>query len=181
MGECRRRKMGQNQNRLAGKVIQVVLIVLITLGCNSQEPVGLPFTAASDGAYGKLFARDAQVRALPSWMEATDSAIRLRVVDAEAAYPIVIDSLLITDQGKLLPSDGLPGDRFGISLAVDGDTAIVGADATGTGTSSGAAYVFVRTGDVWTEQAKLVPSDGLLDGQFGYSVALDGDTAVVGA
>ena len=49
------------------------------------------------------------------------------------------------------------------------------------GTSSGSAYVFTRTGTTWTEQAKLTASDGAADDYFGSSVAIAGDTIVVGA
>ena len=49
------------------------------------------------------------------------------------------------------------------------------------GTSSGSAYVFTGTGATWTQQAKLTPSDGAASDCFGYSVAIGGDTIVVGA
>ena len=75
-------------------------------------------------------------------------------------------------------------DRFGVSVAVDGDTAVIGAIVSimlTTVTHSGSAYVFTRTGSVWTEQAKLLASDGAGGDHFGESVAVDGDTAVIGA
>ncbi len=62
-------------------------------------------------------------------------------------------------------------------MAVDGDTAVIGANLDDDfGLSSGSAYVFVRSGTTWSEQAKLTASDF-----FGFSVAVDGDTAVIGA
>jgi hypothetical protein len=80
---------------------------------------------------------------------------------------------------ELWASDGQPGDGFGTwALAVDGDTAVVGApDHDGIG----AAYVFVRTGNGWVEEQKLLPSDLAPVLAFGWSVAVDGDTIVVGA
>jgi hypothetical protein len=69
--------------------------------------------------------------------------------------------------------------EFGMSVAMSGDTAVVGAD--GANSHTGAAFVFVRSGDTWLPQAKLVASDGERHDQFGYSVTLDGSTAVVGA
>ena len=87
-----------------------------------------------------------------------------------------------TEQAKLLASDGEEFDRFGWSVAVDGDTAVVGAPRNGAlGDLSGAAYVFVRIGEVWTEQAKLVASDGGPADEFGWSVAIDGDSIIVGS
>lgn len=79
---------------------------------------------------------------------------------------------------KLVASDGMPSDRFGISVAVSGDTALVGAPIEDG--ERGAAYVFTRTEGGWVEQAKLAASDGRSLRKFGFSVALSGDTAVVG-
>ncbi len=86
-------------------------------------------------------------------------------------------------QQELQPSDGTTGDVFGISVAVDapGDEAIVG--AIGHNGVVGAAYVFARRGDQWSQQAELQPSDGTPGDGFGISVALNafGNKALVGA
>ena len=74
---------------------------------------------------------------------------------------------------KLPASDEASGDRFGRSVAMDGDTAVVGA--------IGAAYVYTRQSGAWSQVATLTDSDGGPFNQFGYSVAVDGDTVVVGA
>lgn len=79
---------------------------------------------------------------------------------------------------KLVASDGMPSDRFGVSVSVSGDTALVGAPVDDG--ERGAAYVFTRVDGAWVEQAKLVASDGRSLRKFGYSVALSGDTAVIG-
>jgi hypothetical protein len=71
---------------------------------------------------------------------------------------------------------------FGRSVTVSGDTAVVGADgADAAGGASGSAYVFTRSGGVWTQQAKLTASDAAEGGRFGTSAAVSGDTALVGA
>ncbi|MCK9517392.1 MAG: FG-GAP repeat protein, partial [Ottowia sp.] len=90
------------------------------------------------------------------------------------------------DEWKLVPSDGAASDRFGYSVAIsaDGYTAIVGSFLDDDkGGNSGSAYVFIRSGSTWTEQAKLLASDGAADDNFGHSVAIsgDGNTAIVGA
>ena len=91
-------------------------------------------------------------------------------------------SLVATEQAKLLASDTIGSGGLGLAVALDGDTAVVGATGqAGNASTSGAAYVYVRSGGVWTEQAKLAASDGAAGDLFGWSVALDGDTAVVGA
>jgi len=89
-----------------------------------------------------------------------------------AAYVFVRSGSTWTEQKKLAPSDAAPALRFGYSVAVSGDTALVGAP------SAVAAYVFVRSGSTWTEQKKLAPSDTGVE--FGSAVALSGDTALVG-
>jgi hypothetical protein len=86
-------------------------------------------------------------------------------------------------QQQLFASDGGAGDNFGFSVSVAGDTLVVGAwmDDTAAGADAGSAYVFVRSGSTWTEQQKLLPSDGEVGQSFGASVSLSGETAVVGS
>ena len=81
---------------------------------------------------------------------------------------------------KLLPNDGAAGDRFGRSVAISGTTAVIGAPEDGdNGFLSGSAYLF----DTATGQqiAKLLPNDGAAGDHFGFSVAISGNTAIVGA
>ncbi len=85
-------------------------------------------------------------------------------------------------QQKLAASDAEAGDKFGLSLALEDDTAIVGApEEDSVGSVRGAAYVFTRSAGVWTEQQKIIASDAEDFDQFGISVAIDGDRAVIGA
>ena len=86
------------------------------------------------------------------------------------------------EQQKLTASDGVQADGFGDSVALAGDTAVVGASADDDlGGSSGSVYVFVRRGTSWRERYKLTASDGGELDEFGLSVSLDGNTALVGA
>jgi len=83
---------------------------------------------------------------------------------------------------KLLASDGAAYDCFGRSVSVSGEYAIVGAygdDANGA--DSGSAYTFKRNGESWTQQCKLIPSDGAASDYFGWSVSIGGEYAIVGA
>ncbi len=99
-----------------------------------------------------------------------------------AAYVYVRSGTTWTKQAKLLASDGADTDDFGIAVALDGDTALIGAERDDDlGTDSGSAYVFVRSGTSWSEEAKITPSDGTADDRFGGAVALEGDTALIGA
>lgn len=91
-----------------------------------------------------------------------------------------------SEAAKLVADDGAAGDGFGVSVALAGDAALVGApgDDDRFGNSGGAAYVFERSGGNWNQRAKLTgdePPDEEFGPEFGYSVALDGETAVVGA
>lgn len=87
-----------------------------------------------------------------------------------------------TQQTKLTPDDGITG-LFGDTVALSGDTALVGArnDDDPNGILGGSAYVFHRDGGTWTQQAKLVPSDGDAEDLFGWGISISGDTALVGA
>jgi len=102
--------------------------------------------------------------------------------DSGSAYVFVRSDGVWTQQAKLTASDAGLGDQFGKSIAVNGDTIIIGAPTdTPKGTDSGSAYIFVRDNGIWTEQAKLTGSSQTLNSMFGWSVAIDGDTAAVGA
>jgi ELWxxDGT repeat protein len=99
--------------------------------------------------------------------------------------PQVLDSWVARQQ--LAASNSAAGDQFGGSVAINGDgsTAVVSANLfdNGGNVDQGTAYVFVRTGAVWTQQAQLLASDGVAHDLFGRSVAIsaDGNTIVVGA
>jgi len=88
-----------------------------------------------------------------------------------------------TERAELIPADGAASDYLGRSVAIDGDTAVVGAAAADVGDNmdQGAAYVFVRSGDTWTQTAKLTSSDGAAGDEFGFAVAISGDTIVIGS
>lgn len=85
--------------------------------------------------------------------------------------------------GTVGATDGDAADQFGRAVALDGDTAVVGApfDADPNGENGGSAYVFTLSGGSWEQTAKLDPEDGGSGHNFGYSVALSGDTALIGA
>jgi len=72
---------------------------------------------------------------------------------------------------------------FGSAVALSGDTALVGVDRDDVGTNidQGSAYVFTRSGTTWSQQGKLTASDGAAYDNFGYSMVISGDTALVGA
>ena len=100
--------------------------------------------------------------------------LALDVGPAAASPPVQV--------AKLTASDGVPFDQFGAAVAVSDDTIVVGARRTDVvGSDSGAAYVYKPDGGGGHTETKLVSSDGPINDQFGASVAVDGDTIVVGA
>ncbi len=102
--------------------------------------------------------------------------------NAGKAFVFVRSATDWNEVAKLEPSDGQFGDEFGKGAAVDGGTAVVGSPASDTfGTSSGAAYVFVESATGWNETQKLMPPNSMGGDQFGVSVAIRGDTILVGA
>jgi hypothetical protein len=111
-----------------------------------------------------------------------------------AAYVFVQDASGWSQQAYVKASNTGSGDNFGFAVAISGNTLVVGSpdeDSNATGvngdeanngaTNSGAAYVFVRTGTTWTQQAYLKAPIRGAGHRFGYSVAISGDRIVVGA
>jgi hypothetical protein len=137
---------------------------------------------ASDGAgadnFGMSVAIHGDTAVVGAWIDDHVGA-----ADAGSAYVFVRTGTTWSQQAKLVASDFAQGDVFGISVGIDGDSAVIGArdDDGPAGTNQGSAYVFVRSGTVWTEQAKLIPSDAMASDLFGTSVAISIDTVAVGA
>ncbi|MDD5677606.1 MAG: choice-of-anchor D domain-containing protein [Kiritimatiellae bacterium] len=101
-----------------------------------------------------------------------------------AAYLIPFKYDEWNQKNKLTASDGVALDDFGLSVCVAGDVAIVGADASPAGAYQGAAYVYERNAggtNAWGQVVKLTASDGVAARNFGESVSVAGDIALVGA
>lgn len=121
-------------------------------------------------------------------MEDEDVAGNNSKGDAGAAYIFFKTGSNWSFQQKIVPSDRTRKDNFGNAVSISGDYAVVGAfqngkDATGANSlaEAGAAYIFHRSGTVWTQQQKLVGTDRDTGDFFGLSVGISGDYAIVGA
>jgi hypothetical protein len=99
-------------------------------------------------------------------------------LDRGSAYVFTFDGTTWSQQAKLTASDGHDLGVFGISVALSGNTALVGSFGSG---AQGAVYVFTFDGTAWSEQAKLTASDAQDDDLFGIGVSLSGDRALIGA
>lgn len=110
--------------------------------------------------------------------------------DSGATYVFVRNAGMWTQQAYLKASNLGVSDMFGSSVAISGDTIVVGAigedggngvETDNSAANAGAAYVFVRSGGVWTQQAYLKASNAGAGDEFGSAVAISGDTIVVAA
>ena len=132
--------------------------------------------------YSGLRAQDARGRPLRSWMVLRGRRLLLRVDARHARYPLRIDPF-IQQGGKLTGSGESEAAAFGFSVALsgDGNTALVGGREDNK--YAGAAWVFVRSGGLWSQQGgKLTGGGEVGHSRFGVSVALsgDGNTALIG-
>jgi hypothetical protein len=172
-------------------VLAVAVVLLGATGARATRPTAgraldlytheaqllAPDGAAADGfGYSVSVSGDTAVVSAP--FDDTSAGL-----NAGSAYVFVRSGSAWTLQQKLQASDGEAEDNFGSSASITADTVVIGAarDDTPGGVDVGAAYVFVRSGGVWTQQQKLVASDGAADDVFGAAVSVSGDIAVVGA
>jgi hypothetical protein len=170
-----------------------VLACLFLAGCQANDGVTpedtfgsllklVPSDPADNGSFGLSVAVDGAYALVGSPGEDGSGT------NSGAAY------LFLQSQGgldgwgqikKLVASDAQAEDVLGVSVAISGDYALVGAEGEdGAGSARGAAYLFYRNqggADNWGELKKIVASDAANDDTFGYSVAMDGDYLVVGA
>jgi hypothetical protein len=130
--------------------------------------------AAADDEFGGSVAIDGDTVVVGAYRKGdyTGAAYVYRTSDGGATYGQV---------AKLTASDAAEGDRFGVSVAIDGDTVVIG--SSGKDSYTGSAYVFLTSDGAATygQVAKLTAADAASGDQFGISVAIDGDTIVIGA
>ncbi|GEM_PF-999898 len=154
-------------------------------GANTNQGAAYVFVR-NNGAWAqqqKLIANEAVLGPFGHSVALSGDTAVVGALYAEAAYVFTRANGAWTRQQKLTASDGKDGDTFGYATAISGDTAIIGArwaDISGN-TERGAAYVYVRANGAWTQQQKLTASDGRVNDYFGSSVAVNADTALVGA
>jgi hypothetical protein len=97
---------------------------------------------------------------------------------ASFATPAHAGITKVSPLAQLVAADGASGDGFGASVVLSGNTLVVGSPY---GAGAGATYIFTGSGATWTQIAKLTASDGIAGSQFGFAVAISGNTVAVGA
>ena len=100
-----------------------------------------------------------------------------------SAYIFFFNGIGWVQQAKLVAAGGAANDNFGFSVSISGDYVIVGApnDDIGISNNMGSAYIFLRSGTSWTQQANFTGISALAGDNFGYSVSIDSIYAAVGA
>jgi len=163
--------------RMAGRPLTFAFRLTDTANPSLQQD-GRSLSLGSGLSYQGLVARDATGRLLHARLLLRPGGLLIEVEAQGARYPLRIDPFF--QAAKLTASDGAASDSFGDRVAVSGDTIVVGSRSS----FPEAAYVFTKPASGWssaTETAKLTASDGTPSDSFGSSVAISGDTIVVGA
>lgn len=153
---------------------------MITNNSWEQQQKLIPSDSGRDDLFGRSVAIDGDWAIIGA---NSDDIHGVPLSNEGSAYIFRWDGSSWVQQQKLIASDEAPSDNFGWSVSISGDYAIVGAyleDADGM-SDAGSAYVFHWNGSMWIEQQKLVADDKGSGDQFGYSVAIDGDRAIIGA
>ncbi len=141
-----------------------------------QEAKLVPSDAAANDLFGQAVAIDGDVVLIGSFFDDDDGS------HSGSAYVFRRASSIWTEEAKLIGSDTAEADQFGFSVSLVGNVAVIGSPFDDDlGLDSGSVYVFRWNGSAWAQEAKLLPSDGIAGGLFGYSVSLNGDVIVVGS
>ena len=116
-------------------------------------------------------------------VKAIEVSNSLETLQIENVHEKIMSSLkAIVTEGKISPVNGTENDEFGFSVSISGDRALVGSYLDdGNGIDSGAAYIYTFENGLWSQTVKLTASDGAANDNFGISVSLSGNIALIGA
>jgi hypothetical protein len=164
-----------------GQPLTIALAVFGDMSVAKQNNNSLTFAGRNGNPelrYAGLTAYDATGKELPARLELRDKRLTLKVADAGAQYPVVVDPWV--QLAELTPSDAQKYDHFGTAVSISGNTVVVGSykpDAVSV------LYVFVKPDSGWsnmTETAQLTEANGPEEDGFGNNVSISGDTVVAG-
>jgi hypothetical protein len=173
----------------------VISAINAKIGDNISQGAAYVFTQADDGSWSevqKLVASDGQpVDWFGSAVAMSGSTIVVGAYGAHYDDQAMRGALYVFNQvdgswtqtQQLVADDGDVGDQLGMSVALSGSTLLASAPGKtlGENYAQGAVYAFTATDGVWTQAQKILAEDGAASDQLGTSLALDGDTALIGA
>ena len=135
---------------------------------------------ASDGATNDSFGESVALDGSTALIGAYNATINGHQWQG-AAYFFTESNGSWSEGQKLTASDGTAGANFGNAVALEGSTALIGADASTVGgnTYQGKAYLFTESGGNWSQSDTFIASDGAVDDYFGAALAWDGTTALI--
>ncbi|MFQ5401745.1 MAG: choice-of-anchor Q domain-containing protein, partial [Anaerolineae bacterium] len=200
-GEPTARALAQTTGSQAQHVTsEQILQSLTTGGWFTTQQGYLKASASGPDSFGYSVAISGNTMVVGAYVEDSDATGVNGNPDNNAApnsgavYVFTFNGKLWSQQAYIKASNTEANDLFGATVAISGDTLVVGApdeDSSATGVDgnqadnsadgSGAAYVFARSNGVWTQQAYLKASNTEAGDEFGYSVAISGDTILIGA
>ena len=154
----------------------------------TQEAKIVASDAAAGDNFGFSVAISGDYVVVGAYAEDEDASGMNTLATAGSAYIFKRTGTTWAQEAKIVATDRNVNDQFGYSVGISGDYVIVAApfeddDATGMNplTSAGSSYIFKRTGTAWAQEAKLVASDRTASNIFGASVAISGESALIGA
>jgi len=142
----------------------------------TQQAILAPIGGKAGDAFGSALAIEGDTVLVAARFEDRDDT---NLWDVGAVYAFDRSGTAWTQTAKLSSDDGEINDEFGVSLSLSGDTLLIG--AAGDEMDRGAAYVFARSGTAWSQGQKLTPGGLTINDRCGASVALSGDTILLGA
>lgn len=163
-------------------LIQIFLILICFMAFTSStiHPQIETKLTASDGEEGNTFGESVAIDG--DYLVVGASLDNDNGKQSGSVYIFKRSGASWNQEAKLIASDGAAFDEFGISVSISGDYVVVGAwKDDDNGDESGSAYIFRRNGTSWSQQAKLIASDGAAFDRFGVSVSIGSDYLVVGA
>jgi hypothetical protein len=171
------------------KYLPYVILIIFTANCSSS-PLFQPEKDGSDGIKSLILFLALNSNASPGSNPTTETT-------QEETSTETNTNGTWSQQAYLKAPNAEASDEFGYSVSISGDTIVVGAwwedsnqttitngpgaSSNNSASNSGAAYVFVRSGTNWSQQAYLKAPNAEANDWFGFSVSISGDTIVVGA
>jgi hypothetical protein len=166
-------------NANVGGVLQEGAVYAFSLNGDTWEETQK--FSASDGADNWAFGSAVALRGSTAVIGALNATVGSNTSQGKAYVFTKSDGVWSQTQ-VLMADDGSFNDRFGQSVAFDGSSILIGAPTLPYNPAHGGfVYTFEISGNLWSQTGKLVPDDSAVSDQFGYSVALDGSSALIGS